>query len=52
MISVFDTHPPFLSESLLRALREAIKKKLVFLDIGLKGGWVPVSKHNFFYIRN
>ena len=28
------------------------KKTCVFYDIGLKGGWVPVSKHNFFYIRN
>ena len=34
-------------------LREAFKKKnCVFCDIGPKGGWVPVSKHNFFYIRN
>ena len=28
------------------------QKKCVFWDIGLKGGWVPVSKHNFLYIRN
>ena len=28
------------------------KKNCVFYDIGPKGGWVPVSKHNFFYIRN
>ena len=33
-------------------LREALKKNCVFYDIGLKGGWVPGSKHNFFYIRN
>ena len=30
-------------------IREAFKKKnCVFCDIGPKGGWVPVSKHNFF----
>ena len=28
------------------------KKKCVFFDIGPKGGWVPVSKHNFFWRRN
>ena len=34
-------------------VREAFKKKnCVFCDIGPKGGWVPVSKHNFFYLRN
>ena len=27
-------------------------KKTVFKDIGIKGGWVVVSKPNFFYIRN
>jgi len=35
-----------------RVIREAFKKNCVFYDIGPKGGWVPVSKHNFFYIRN
>ena len=25
---------------------------IIYKEIGLKGGWVPVSKHNFFYIRN
>ena len=28
------------------------KKTADFEDIGLKGGWVQVSKPNFFYIRN
>ena len=28
------------------------KKDCIFYDIGPKGGWVPVSKHNYFYIRN
>ena len=28
------------------------KKNCVFCDIGPKGGWVPVSKHNFFWRRN
>ena len=27
-------------------------KKTVFKDIGIKGGWVVVSKPNFFFIRN
>jgi len=34
-------------------VREALKKKPVnFKDIVIKGGWVLVSKPNFFYIRN
>ena len=28
------------------------KKTVNFKDIGIKGGWVLVSKPNFFYIRN
>ena len=32
---------------------EALKTKTVnFEDIVIKGGWVLVSKPNFFYIRN
>ena len=30
----------------------SIKKNCVFCDIDIKGGWVPVSKPNFFYKRN
>ena len=32
--------------------REDLKKTVNFEDIVIKGGWVLVSKPNFFYIRN
>ena len=40
----FDRH------NLLKGSRQ--KKNCNFEDIGIKGGWVLVSKPNFFYIRN
>ena len=37
---------------LMDGAKGRLQKNCVFYDIGLKGGWVPVSKYSFFYIRN
>ena len=37
---------------LLKWVKGSPKKPVNFEDIVIKGGWVLVSKPNFFYIRN